>query len=144
MYFRNAYFFLSNFYPCKISTSTLPNVFFPSVENAFQAFKSKNPLDWLDFTHYTPAEAKRAGRKLQLRENWDTKRVAIMSNLVNQKFQDPVLKAQLIGITAPIIEHNTWHDNFWGQCTCSKCSSIEGKNMLGKILSKCREDLING
>jgi predicted NAD-dependent protein-ADP-ribosyltransferase YbiA (DUF1768 family) len=35
-----------------------------------------------------------------------------------------------------LIEGNTWHDNFWGVCSCPKCTfpPIPQTNWLGKIL----------
>ena len=41
---------------------------------------------------------------------------------------------------AELIEGNTWHDNYWGVCSCSKCNG-RGKNRLGKLLMKVREEL---
>ena len=38
-----------------------------------------------------------------------------------------------------LIEKNYWHDNFWGVCTCGKCST--GKNHLGTILIQVREEI---
>lgn len=34
----------------------------------------------------------------------------------------------------------SWHDNFWGNCTCVKCENIEGQNWLGKLLMKVRDE----
>ena len=31
-----------------------------------------------------------------------------------------------------LVEGNTWHDNYWGNCTCEKCKNIAGQNKLGK------------
>lgn len=66
----------------------------------------------------------------------------VMYDILKAKFSDEDLKARLL-LTAEkqLIEGNNWHDNFWGNCTCKKCGSIEGKNMLGKLLMKLREEL---
>jgi len=39
-----------------------------------------------------------------------------------------------------LVEGNVWHDNFWGNCTCSKCPE-PGENHLGKLLMKIRSEL---
>ena len=38
-----------------------------------------------------------------------------------------------------LIEGNWWHDNFFGVCTCGPCDG-KGKNNLGKILMRVREE----
>jgi predicted NAD-dependent protein-ADP-ribosyltransferase YbiA (DUF1768 family) len=58
------------------------------------------------------------------------------------KFQDPKLRAMLLATgNEELIEGNTWHDNTWGDCSCDACKDIEGKNMLGKLLMKVRDEL---
>lgn len=46
----------------------------------------------------------------------------------------------LLSVNEDIVENNTWHDNFWGVCTCPRCSE-RGANVLGIILSKARDNL---
>lgn len=38
--------------------------------------------------------------------------------------------------SAELIEGNTWNDNYWGMCGCTRCRSegTKGLNKLGKIL----------
>jgi hypothetical protein len=38
-----------------------------------------------------------------------------------------------------IIEQNTWHDNYWGDCTCLRCFRI-GENYLGRIWMDLRDE----
>jgi predicted NAD-dependent protein-ADP-ribosyltransferase YbiA (DUF1768 family) len=39
----------------------------------------------------------------------------------------------------PLVEQNTWHDNYWGDCRCGRPSCGEpGKNYLGGILMAAR------
>ena len=110
--FKDDYEFLSNFYPCKI---TIAGYTFPSVENAYQAMKCANLSDYGQFVNIGPAEAKKLGRKVQLRSDWEQIKYNVMRQLLDLKFQDKVL-LKMLQDTAPesIIEGNYWHDNYWG------------------------------
>lgn len=86
-------------------------------------------------------QAKRLGRTITLRSDWETVKLEVMEQLVRQKFQYQLLKEKLLETEdAILIEGNYWHDNFWGSCTCAKCGN-RGQNNLGKILMKIREEL---
>jgi predicted NAD-dependent protein-ADP-ribosyltransferase YbiA (DUF1768 family) len=65
-----------------------------------------------------------------------------MERILKKKFKNVNLRSKLISCDIDIIEHNYWHDNYYGDCTCKKCNSITGQNHLGKILMKIRRDLI--
>lgn len=138
--FDGEYAFLSNFHPSQIRINCIT---YPTIEHAFQAAKT------MDFdirneiaAASTPGIAKRMGRKVALREDWEEVKDIIMKNLIHEKFKDKELAKQLLATgDAELIEGTTWHDNYWGNCTCEKCKNIEGKNMLGKILMQEREYL---
>lgn len=133
MYFK--YFpFLSNFHPCEIEYNGLK---YHSVENAYQAQKCPERAN--EFVDITPFKAKQLGKNVEVRPDWDDVKLRIMWDLVHQKFSDPELLKQLKAVNESIVEHNWWHDNYWGDCTCDKCKNITGQNWLGKIL----EDLKN-
>ena len=66
--FRGNYGFLSNFYPCQISYNGFS---FSSVEAAFQATKCADPSECVKFQYLSAAEAKKAGRRVSLRSDWD-------------------------------------------------------------------------
>jgi len=138
--FKNEFEFLSNFY-------TSPFVYdgycWPTVEHAFQAAKAKFPTErWLIRIAKSPTIAKKKGRRLLLRKDWEQVKVSIMTELVWLKFEyNPTLRDKLLDTdSAELIEGNYWHDNFWGDCFCKKCSNQKGKNMLGFILMEIRED----
>ena len=138
--FSGENYFLSNFSESKI---TYEGIEYPTVEHAFQAAKS---LDKEERRYVASAEhpgiAKRIGRRIKLRPDWEDVKEQVMLDCVRAKFQIPELKEKLIN-TAPceLIEGNTWHDNCWGDCQCETCQEIEGKNLLGKILMKVRDEL---
>lgn len=140
--FRGPHAFLSNFY---LSPVHIYGWTFPSVEHAFHAMKSVDPAnDWPRFLTGTPADAKRLGRSLRLRTDWDAVRVGFMRALVYDKFtrnRDLGIKLRDTGL-AQLIEGNTWHDRFWGACTCAPCQHVVGEggeNHLGRILMDVRD-----
>jgi len=141
--FEDEYEFLSNFHP---SPFTYMSVIWPTVEHAFQACKLINPTvgDLQRFADYTtPNIAKRSGRMVKLRPDWEVIKVQLMYNLVYEKFkQNKKLRKMLLDTVDEIlIEGNTWHDNIWGNCTCSACKDIRGENYLGRILMLVRMKL---
>lgn len=140
--FKSRYRFLSNFY---LSTIIWRRVEFPTLEHAFQAAKSNIKSERIKISKLsTPGEAKAAGRKLSLRQDWENVKFEIMFELLKIKFKNKTLQTQLINTKDIfLIEGNWWHDNIWGNCSCKKCENIVGQNMLGKLLMKLRSELIN-
>jgi len=127
------YRFLSNFWSCFIS---FEGVTYPSVENAYQAAKCFNTQDREKFFYCKASEAKRLGRVVRIRTDWETKKIEVMRDLVMQKFRDPRLKGLLLATGSQVIEEgNWWGDTFWGTV------NGVGLNMLGKILMFVRDDL---
>ena len=135
--FRLDYQFLSNFYPCKVKLMDDDNIY-PSVEHAYQAAKTINIAQRaIIVIAYNAAEAKRIGKRAQLRLDWDILKLGIMTDLVYQKFsQNNALKTLLLATgDAILIEGNYWGDKYWGVC------NNEGKNHLGIILMNTRAAL---
>lgn len=134
MKFRDEYYFLSNMYPCEIKITFPPNkqiYTFKCVESAFQACKCIERIH--EFEGLNGYQAKKLGRKVHLREDWEQVKLLIMKKLVYVKFQQhPDLYHRLINISGPIVEENTWGDKFWGQC------NGVGENHLGRILMEVR------
>lgn len=133
--FRDEFDFLSNFYPVKIRYN---GVTFHNAEAAFQA--QKDPARSKEFAILAPAEAKRLGRRVNLRSNWEDIKVVEMIGILQAKFQQnpEFLKKLLDTGDKVLIEGNTWHDNYWGSCHCAKCKN-QGQNMLGRSLMQLRE-----
>ena len=135
--FDGEHAFLSNFWP---SPLTLDGITYPTVEHAFQAAKAIDPLERQRIAALpTPGAAKRAGRKVAIRPDWEQVNVAIMEDLVRRKFADPELAGKLLATgDEELIEGNTWNDRFWGVCRGV------GRNELGKILMRVRAELRGG
>lgn len=90
----------------------------------------------------TPGLAKRAGRAVELRKDWEKVKVDIMRDAVELKFAIPELREKLLATgDANFIEGNTWHDNFWGKCTCPKCKNLASGNRLGVLLRQTRNKI---
>lgn len=135
--FRGEYRFLSNFYPAPF---TFDGISYPNVEAAFQAMKTLDPADRRRIAAMAdPSEAKRAGRRVRLRPDWEQVKNGVMLDLVTTKFgQNPDLAGRLLATgDAELVEGNTWRDRYWGV----DAATGQGRNQLGKTLMKVREDL---
>lgn len=132
--FRKEYGFLSNY---TLSPFTLNNVYYPTVEHAFQAQKTFDKEEQQRISECSsPSNAKWAGRQVRLRPDWDIVKDDIMLACLRYKFQNPVLSQLLLDTgDATLIEGNTWNDTYWGIC-----NGI-GKNMLGKLLMQVRSEV---
>ena len=115
-------------------------------EAAFQAQKCLTDEEKWEFAYLSAAKAKRKGRQVSLRADWGQVKIGIMEEIVRCKFtQNPHLADRLLKTgSRKLVEGNTWHDNFWGNCSCPKCAGKEKKNMLGKILMEERKSLKEG
>ena len=133
--FRDEYYFLSNFYPCKIEFDGLE---YKCSEAAYQAQKSGSVLGKIKFTFSNGAQAKKMGKEVHLREDWEKVKLNIMHQIVYEKFIQNTELGQLLIDTydAILIEGNQWNDTFWGMCNGG------GENHLGKILMDVRDTLV--
>lgn len=139
--FNDKYAFLSNFYASEVLYEDLV---YPTVEHAYQAAKTTDIKIRENFAWriLTAKEAKQEGRKLIIRKDWESIKLKVMEELLRKKFLDHMnLRFLLKTETAWLEEGNYWHDNFWGNCSCVKCSNIEGKNNLGMLLMNIRFEL---
>lgn len=138
--FRKTYYFLSNFFP---STVSYKDCEFPTVEHAFQAAKCTSAADFDKILNCrTPYEAKKLGRLVAIKDNWDSQRVNIMREILREKFCNNANLKELLVNTGQrkIVEGNYFHDNYWGQCLCEEHRHIQGENMLGELLMKIRNE----
>ncbi len=140
--FEGQYAFLSNFYDSPF-VGNIDEIEYPTVEHYFQAQKSLSLQERkMIAAAPTPGKAKHFGRHVDLRPDWEFKKLKVMKYALKRKFDTyPDLKQQLLATgDAILIEGNTWHDNFWGDCSCPKCENIAGKNNLGKLLMMLRDE----
>lgn len=143
--FEGEFRFLSNFHPC---TVTIGDIIYPSAEHAFQASKTLEFALRIRIAGLrAPGDAKRLGRSLALRPDWESVKKPFMLAVVLAKFtQHPDLRARLADTAdmpdPQLTEGNTWHDNYWGSCTCLRCCALPGLNYLGKALMAVRDAVL--
>lgn len=132
--FAGPYRFLSNFWS---SAVVLDGHSYRTVEHAFQAAKTNDEDARRRIRNeHDAAAAKRKGRSVDLREDWEEVKLDVMEGLLRQKFGTEPLKSKLLKTgKATLIEGNWWGDKYWGVC------DGKGENHLGKLLMKIREEL---
>ena len=137
--FSGPYAFLSNFWLVLVE---LDGAAYVSVEHAYQAAKSTDFAARESIrTARSPSLARRLGRRLTLRPDWKAVRLAIMADLLAQKFGKPALRLALLQTgEAELVESNRWHDTFYGKCYCDRCEG-KGRNHLGRLLMELRARL---
>lgn len=110
--FEGDYAFLSNFYFCVIKFDGKD---WPTSEHLFQALKTRDKDQQEKIRNcITPGQAKKLGRIVDLREDWDSIKDNVMRLVLRMKFnQNPFLKTKLLETGNEIlIEKNYWHDNY--------------------------------
>lgn len=123
--------FLSNFYGVAV---TYNGIRFLNNEAAYQA--QKEPERALEFADLPPNKAKRLGRKVTMRPDWDKVKDQIMYELNQMKYAEPHMRTKLLATgDRELIEGNHWNDRYWGVCNGT------GQNKLGKILMRIRNEL---
>ncbi len=132
--FTGRYAFLSNFYGPSL---VYDGIKYLNSEAAFQAQKTTDESVRREFSWLSPDEAKRKGRSLNLRPDWEQVKYDVMHDICFCKFaQNPEYAQWLIDTgDEELIEGNTWGDKCWGVC------NGVGENHLGKILMRVREEL---
>lgn len=132
--FEKDYFFLSNFYPCKVHYQGRT---YKNSEAAYQAQKTLNLELRQEFEALSARDAKKKGRMIELRKDWEEVKDNIMYEICYSKFvNNPIIARKLIATKdAELVEGNTWFDTYWGVC------NNVGLNKLGQTLMKVREEM---
>lgn len=134
--FTGEYRFLSNFHYSPVIMKDT-NITVPTVEHAYQASKTFDPKEKaMIYLCETPGQAKRAGQKITLRDDWDHIKLNVMYHYLEKKFQHVNLAVKLLDTgDAYLEEGNGWGDTFWGVCDGN------GFNHLGLQLMDIRSQL---
>lgn len=133
--FFGEYRWLSNFIIGSVPIG-FEGLTYATVESAYQAAKTLDQEQRKVFAENPdPRFAKKQGRLIQLRSDWEEVKLCVMEHCLRQKFQCPELKRKLLQ-TYPLYleETNTWKDTYWGVCNGL------GQNQLGRLLMKLREE----
>lgn len=139
--FKDDYRWLSNFWDAPIVYN---QVTYATNEHMYQLCKTGDPEEVLSILEArTAGQAKRLGKTLTIREDWDGLKLGVMLKANILKFtQHPTLAVKLLSTgDEELVEFNHWHDNYWGICQCVDCENVEGLNHLGKILMSVREHI---
>ena len=98
--------------------------------------------DRAQFLYLAANEAKQRGRRIKMRPDWNDRKITIMHNLLVHKVnENPELSPKLLDTSGAVLaEGNTWHDNYWGCCSCPRCGGKRGRNNLGRLLMQLRAD----
>ena len=134
---REEYGCFSNFSAHRIF---LKDKIWKTTEHYFQAqkFAGTEHEEKVRLAH-SPKEAAELGRnrKLPLRKDWEKVKDNIMLEALRAKFtQHKDLREILLGTDDTILVEHTKNDSYWGDG-----GDGSGKNMLGKLLMKLREEL---
>ena len=133
--FSGQYRWLSNFYPARVVDGGTE---FSTLEHAFQAAKTTD-VGWRAriLAAAGPGDAKRLGRKVPLRRDWEAVKVSVMRGLLVQKFADPDLRDRLLATgDVELVEGNDWGDRFWGESPVGA-----GQNWLGRLIMSVRNQI---
>lgn len=132
--FRGKYYFLSNFYHADVEYG---GITYKNTEAAFQAQKVLDDDEKLMFSDLSPREAKKLGRRVKLRKDWNDVKDNYMYEICKAKFtqHDDLAEKLLKTGDAKLVEGNKWRDTYWG------VYRGKGKNQLGKTLMRIREEL---
>lgn len=128
---------LSNFAPTPI---TIDGIEYPTAEHAFQAAKTHDPVTKRAIAaKATPGQAKYAGKRVNLRPDWEEVKTEVMADIIRIKFSPGTEAAAHLMATgdAHIEEGNTWNDTTWGV----SLRTGKGQNRLGQILMDIRSHL---
>lgn len=132
---------------------TIDDVEYKTVEHYFQSMKAREFEDEEMYRKIvatkTPKSAKAIGRKVSnfKPEVWDKKKDEVMEKGVRTKFvQHPTLRKILLETGDKTIGEANPRDTYWGIGTSMNLerakfpSKWRGKNMMGKLLMKLRDD----
>jgi hypothetical protein len=133
MEFKDEYWFLNNMCETPI---TYKDLTYRNVEAAFQAQKCPDRAE--EFVNLKGFEARKLGRKIKPRKDWNDVKESIMLELLEIKFSRRKYKKKLLRTEdEEIIYDNNWKDTFWGRY------DGEGENVLGKLIMSIRDELQN-
>lgn len=155
--FWEQYRWLSNFWEVEIE---FDGITYPSVEHYYVAMKVDKPQKikleinkkladvYMDIQQLrehiskidTASKVKKFGQEqISVRKDWDDLKISVMKYGLEQKYSQEPFRTKLIETGNEYIqEGNVWNDTHWGV----NLDTGEGKNILGKMIMKIREDLL--
>lgn len=127
---------LSNFSP--VTDLHVNGLSFTTLEAWYQAQKTTDVQAQAAIAAAsTPGQAKRLGRRVALRPDWEAVKIPVMRIGLSWKFAEPQRRSYLLGTGDQwLVKGNTWGDTFWGQCPLGA-----GQNWLGFLLMAIRAEI---
>lgn len=117
---------------------TINGIRYKSVENYYQAQKTLDRNMQATIAIVSPSEAKKIGKSLKIREDWEDVKQQIMEYGLINKFLVQDSAYQLLDTKDEVlIEWNNWNDKIWGV----SIKDNKGANLLGKMLMQLRSNL---
>ena len=116
--------------------------------SCFESLKYKKPKSRNIYKTMAPSTAHLRGQKIKpLRPDWEKVKVQLMTKVMFEKFwQNPVIQDKLLATgNEEFLFCNTYHDNYWGYCTCDECEAkrqsgeLVSENIEGKCLFEARQ-----
>ena len=132
--FRGEYAFVSNFHRAPFRWCGKD---YSTSEHAFQSAKTRDQRQQERIRNArSPAKAKRLGRRIDLRADWERVKDDVMHSILQARFDVPELRDALLATgDAELVEGNTWGDTYWGRV------DGRGRNQLGRTLMRIRDDI---
>lgn len=131
------YGFLSNLYK---ESLVFEDITFPTAEHAYQygKFSDEDVRDWAMKAPKPHLLAILAHGLFSwdIVKNWSKIKIIRMFEVLKVKFSEPELREKLLATDNAILIEDSKTDSFWGIGKSGK-----GKNMLGKLLMKLREEI---
>lgn len=118
---------------------------YPTGEHAFQAMKAVQARDFVRIVNAAgPSEAKKLGRRVPLRADWEQVKYDVMRAVIRHKFAPSRPEAvKLIATGKAYLREGTWwNDRTWGVDLSTP--GHPGANWLGILLMEQRARLANG
>jgi hypothetical protein len=135
---KDQYGAFSNFHPGPFE---IDGKMWPTTEHYFAAQKTMDESEREAIRKAeTPLDAKRMGRVVNLRPDWDDVKYDVMMDALRAKFgNSSELKELLVGTGDALIYEDSPHDKVWG--TGRRGGVGSGQNLLGKALMQVRQEL---
>lgn len=112
-----------------------------TVEHFFQAMKTEDEQQQERIRKTSnPKEAKKLGRKVTLRQDWEQVRYLIMLKALRVKFSTEPLKSLLLDTKDAVIYEDSPYDMVWG--TGVRGGVGKGRNLLGKAIMQVRDEML--
>jgi len=121
------------------SAIEINGVDYPTVEHAYQAQKTLDKDERIRIASLkAPVLAKKAGRNVEIRDDWEEVKYDVMVECLREKFKIKKFKEALLDTGEEEIAEDAreWNDCVWGLGRSGK-----GQNLLGKALMQVREEI---